>query len=68
MDWKLLDWNSTLPEIWDLVVDKVNEQTGAFGKLLFDNIVLPLGQTLLYHVELAVQYSLNGEYEVFNII
>ena len=68
MDWKFLEWNSTLPEIWDCVVDKVNEQSGAVGKFIFDNIVLPVGQSLLYHVELAVQYSLNGEYEVFNIL
>ena len=53
-----------MPEIWDCVVDKVNEQSGAVGKFLFGNIVLPVGQSLLYHVELAVQYSLNGEYEV----
>ena len=69
MDWYLLgEWNSTLPEVWDSVVEKVNEQSGVFGKFLFDNIVLPLGQTLLYHVELAVQYSLNGEYEVLSVM
>ena len=38
MDWYLLgEWNSTLPEVWDSVVEKVNEQSGVFGKFLFDN-------------------------------
>ena len=64
MEWPLLDWNSTVPEIWDNVVDTVNTGSGVFGKFLFDKIVLPLGQYLLYHAELAVQYTLNGEYEV----
>ena len=64
MEWTLLDWNSTVPEIWDQLVDTVNHQSGVVGKFLFDNIVLPLGQYLLYHAELAVQYTLNGEYEV----
>ena len=67
MEWGLLDWtgwNTTLPQIWDEVADKVNEQTSILGKFLFDKIVLPVGQSLLYHVEVAVQYTLNGEYEV----
>jgi len=65
MEWSLLDWNlnTTVPEVWDTVVDKVNEQSGILGKFLFDKIVLPVGQSLLYHVEVAVQYTLNGEYE-----
>ena len=66
MEWSLLDWNwnTTVPEVWDTVVEKVNEQSGILGKFLFDKIVLPVGQSLLYHVEVAVQYTLNGEYEV----
>jgi len=64
MEWNLLDWNTTLPEVWETVVEKVNEQSGALGKAIFDKIVLPLGQYLLYNVERAVQYTLNGEYEV----
>jgi len=64
MEWNLLDWNTTLPEVWDTVVEKVNEQSGALGKAIFDKIVLPLGQYLLHNVERAVQYTLNGEYEV----
>ena len=66
MEWSLLDWNlnTTVPEVWDTVVDKVNEQSGILGKFLFDKLVLPVGQSLLYHVEVAVQYTLNGEYEV----
>ena len=72
MEWGLLDWtgwNTTLPQIWDEVADKVNEQTSILGKFLFDKIVLPVGQSLLYHVEVAVHYTLNGEYEVmFSII
>jgi len=65
MEWSLLDWNlnTTVPEVWDTVVDKVNEQSGILGKFLFDKLVLPVGQSLLYHVEVAVQYTLNGEYE-----
>jgi len=64
MEWNLLDWNATIPEVWDTVVEKVNEQSGALGKAIFDKIVLPLGQYLLHNVERAVQYTLNGEYEV----
>lgn len=65
MEWSLLDWNlnTTVPEVWDTVVDKVNEQSGILGKFLFEKLVLPVGQSLLYHVEVAVQYTLNGEYE-----
>ena len=65
MEWSLLgDWNTTLPLLWDSVVDTVNEQSSLLGRFLFDKVVLPTGQSLLHHAELAVQYTLNGEYEV----
>ena len=65
MEWSLIgDWNTTLPLLWDSVVDTVNEQSSLLGRFLFDKVVLPTGQSLLHHAELAVQYTLNGEYEV----
>jgi len=56
--------NSSLPAvIWDKVVDVVSEQGSIWGKVLFDRIIIPVGQCLLHHTELAVQYTLNGDYE-----
>ena len=32
MEWSLLgDWNTTLPLLWDSVVDTVNEQSSLLG-------------------------------------
>ena len=67
MEWLHIDWNSTFPEILDGLLDKCSEQSGQFSKFLFDNCVLPVGQYLLTSAEQAVQYTLNGEYEVINL-
>ena len=66
MAWGLLgDWNSTsLPDVWDSLVDRVWEETEGLSRLVFDKIILPAGQALLNSAESAVQYTLNGEYEV----
>ena len=66
MAWGLLgDWNSTLlPDAWDSLVDRVWEETEGLSRLVFDKIILPAGQALLNSAESAVQYTLNGEYEV----
>jgi len=66
MAWGLLgDWNSTLlPHIWDSLVDRVWEETEILTRIVFDKIILPAGQALLNTTEAAVQYTLNGEYEV----
>jgi len=64
MEWvNFIEFNSTIPEVWENLVDKFHEQSAAWGKVLFDRIILPVGQNLLYHTELAVQYTLNGDYE-----
>ena len=58
-------WNSTsLPDVWDSLVDRVWEETEGLSRLVFDRIILPAGQALLNSAESAVQYTLNGEYEV----
>ena len=57
------DWNST-SEVWDSLVDRVWEETEGLSRLVFDRIILPAGQALLNSAESAVQYTLNGEYEV----
>ena len=67
MEWVHIDWNSTFPEILDGLLDKCSEQSGQLSKFLFDNCVLPVGQYLLTSAEQAVQYTLNGEYEVINL-
>ena len=66
MAWGLLgDWNSTLlTHIWDSLVDRVWEETESLTRIVFDKIILPAGQALLNTTEAAVQYTLNGEYEV----
>ena len=66
MEWiNSVEFNSTLPgEVWEKLVDKFQEQSAVWGKVFFDKVVLPVGQSLLYHTELAVQYTLNGDYEV----
>ena len=68
MAWGLLgDWNSTLlTHIWDSLVDRVWEETESLTRIVFDKIILPAGQALLNTTEAAVQYTLNGEYEVKN--
>jgi len=66
MEWlnTSLEVNSTFPAvIWDRLVESVSSQSAVFGKVLFDRVVLPLGQLLLQYTEQAVQYTLNGEYE-----
>ena len=66
MEWIVLgDWNTTsLPLVWNSVVDRVWEETEGLSRLVFDKIILPAGQALLNSAESAVQYTLNGEYEV----
>ena len=66
MEWiNSVEFNSTLPgEVWEKLVDKFQEQSAVWGKVFFERVVLPVGQSLLYHTELAVQYTLNGDYEV----
>ena len=70
MEWIVLgDWNTTsLPLVWNSVVDRVWEETESLSKILFDKIILPAGQGLLHHAELAIQYTLNGEYEVRHVV
>ena len=70
MAWAVLgDWNSTsLPHIWDSLVDRVWEETESLTRVVFDNIIQPAGEVLLNKAELAVQYTLNGEYEVKNVV
>jgi len=64
MEWiTQVELNSTIPEIWNAVVEKFQEQSATWGKLVFDKVVLPAGQALLHHTERAVQYTLNGDYE-----
>ena len=63
MEWGSLDWNSTT-EALEALVEKWSEQSGLVSKFLFDNCLLPAGQFLLTNAERAVQYTLNGEYEV----
>jgi len=65
MEWiNSVEFNSTLPVlVWDNLVDKFQEQSQVWGKVFFERVVLPVGQSLLYHTELAVQYTLNGDYE-----
>ena len=63
MEWGSLDWNSTT-EALEALVEKCSEQSGLLSKFLFDNCLLPAGQYLLSNAERAVQYTLNGEYEV----
>jgi len=66
MEWlnNSVEFNSTLPRVvWDRLVDTLSEQSTVWGKILFDKVVLPFGQSLLYHTELVVQYTLNGDYE-----
>ena len=64
MEWSSIDWNSTIPEVFEALLDKWSDQSGQLSKFLFDNCVLPVGQYLLSSAERAVQYTLNGEYEV----
>ena len=63
MQWGSLDWNSTTEAV-EALVEKCSEQSGLLSKFLFDNCLLPAGQYLLSNAERAVQYTLNGEYEV----
>ena len=63
MEWGSLDWNSTT-EALEALVENLSEQSGLASKFLFDNCLLPAGQYLLSNAERAVQYTLNGEYEV----
>jgi len=63
MEWAYLEWNSTIPEVLESLVDKWSEKSGQLSKFLFENCVLPVGQYLLTNAERAVQYTLNGEYE-----
>ena len=63
MEWGSLDWNSTTAAL-EALVEKCSEQSGLVSKFLIDNCVLPAGQYLLENAERAVQYTLNGEYEV----
>ena len=63
MEWGSLDWNSTTEAV-EALVEKCSEQSGLLSKFLFDNCLLPAGQYLLSNAERAVQYTLNGEYEV----
>ena len=55
MEWIVLgDWNTTsLPLVWNSVVDRVWEETESLSKIQFDKITLPAGQGLLHHAELA---------------
>ena len=64
MEWSSIDWNSTVPQLFEALLDKGREQSGLLSKFLFDSCVLPAGQYLLTNAERAVQYTLNGEYEV----
>ena len=63
MEWGSLDWNSTTAAV-EALLEKCSEQSGLVSKFLLDNCVLPAGQYLLANAERAVQYTLNGEYEV----
>ena len=65
MEWSSLGWNSsTTTQLLDTLLDKCSEQSSVLTKFIFDNCLLPVGQYLLSNAERAVQYTLNGEYEV----
>ena len=59
--------NATVSDYWSRVVDGVQGGTAELARILFERVVLPAGQSLLHHTELAAQYTLNGDYEVSNI-
>lgn len=63
MEWSSIDWNATVPQLFEALLDKGREQSGLLSKFLFESCVLPAGQYLLTNAERAVQYTLNGEYE-----
>ena len=62
-----VDVNATVSDYWSRVVDGVQGGTAELARILFERVVLPAGQSLLHHTELAAQYTLNGDYEVSNI-
>ena len=62
-----VDVNATVSEYWSRAVDSVQGGTAELARILFEKVVLPAGQSLLHHTELAAQYTLNGDYEVSNV-
>jgi len=58
-----VDVNATVSEYWSRAVDSVQGSTAELARILFEKVVLPAGQSLLHHTELAAQYTLNGDYE-----
>jgi len=65
MDWVTASFgaNSTLSSVWARLSEAASDQASAWGKEVFDRVVIPVGQILLHHTEKAVQYTLNGDYE-----
>ena len=68
MEWNLLDWNTTLPEVWDTVVEKVIWAVRAFFLnikeprfLLFGNCEILLAQTYI----LQPKYLYNKTFIIF---